>query len=291
MTVFYNQKVICLSPDEVALLLISKIIVPANIQFVKGLFINLDSVSFDKEAIFASEYRALPYNLSAEQQLLRINYTLEGTFRKDCLNICDLTPPIITPPPPTDTTLHRATFTGPVAGIPLIDYVPEIGNKWTDSAGSSGQVIFGTLRGLTFISGSDWASQTIVGATTYTATFLGRFNIACNMYIIFRRIGYGNGMFMFVDAILQSIRLYKIEGGVTLLATVPTPITIPLNLWMRFTLIVRATTFDFLIDGVPVFTGVTIPALAATGDSFGLGSSRVASVPGEVDFDNIEIVP
>jgi hypothetical protein len=88
MTVFYNQKVICMSPDEIALILMAKIIVPANIENVKGIFINLDSVSFDKETIFASEYRALPYTLSAEQQLLRINYTLEGTFRKDCLNIC-----------------------------------------------------------------------------------------------------------------------------------------------------------------------------------------------------------
>ena len=88
MTIFYNEKVLCLSPDEMALIVIAKITVPKNLENVKSISINLSQVSFDKEAIFASEYKALPYPLSAEQQLLRISYTLEGTFRKDCLIIC-----------------------------------------------------------------------------------------------------------------------------------------------------------------------------------------------------------
>jgi hypothetical protein len=88
MTVFYNEKVICLSPDEMALLLISQIVVPANTESVKGISINLSQVSFDKETIFAREYKALPYTLSAEQQLMRLDYFIEGTFRKDCLIIC-----------------------------------------------------------------------------------------------------------------------------------------------------------------------------------------------------------
>ena len=88
MIVYYNEKAVCLSPDDIFMVMASKISIPPTMGDVMGISINLGSVSFNKEDIFASEYKAVPYNLSAEQQIFRIDYTLEGTFRKDCLNIC-----------------------------------------------------------------------------------------------------------------------------------------------------------------------------------------------------------
>jgi len=89
LVIYYDESKICFSPDEMTLILMPAFFGKFVLPDIQNCFINLGTASFDKEAVFASEFRLVPFKLSAEQQFFRVSYTIEGSYKIGCLNICD----------------------------------------------------------------------------------------------------------------------------------------------------------------------------------------------------------
>lgn len=81
--VFNNEKQTRLKADEIAMILQS-VLSKLNISAA----VTPTQIILNSQAVFATEYRGVPYSLNEYQSLMQINYTIGITFNSRCFDIC-----------------------------------------------------------------------------------------------------------------------------------------------------------------------------------------------------------
>ena len=95
MVVYASQAKISLTAEQLEALIVTNFpdrIPDADISTLTGvemMNVNLISSELDGMTIFAQEYKNVEYPLGIEDILIRINYSTETAYKKDCLNICE----------------------------------------------------------------------------------------------------------------------------------------------------------------------------------------------------------
>lgn len=84
MIVFVNRKLFSKYPDEVVQLI--QVLTPETIN--KSIRISFNTTILNDQQVYSQEYLSDTYRLGPEHNLLQINYTLEATLKKKCLNTC-----------------------------------------------------------------------------------------------------------------------------------------------------------------------------------------------------------
>ena len=92
MVVFANRDAIGKSPDELAMHVLQ--LLPATLasaelpKIVKYVAITATDIILSEEQVFGEEYRNVQYFIKPEHLLMKINYTIEGVLKPNCLNTC-----------------------------------------------------------------------------------------------------------------------------------------------------------------------------------------------------------
>lgn len=78
--VFNNEQITKLKTDEIAMI-IQSLLAANDSATLTGFILN-------SQAVFAQEYKGVPYSLNEYQSLMQINYTVEITFKGNCFDLC-----------------------------------------------------------------------------------------------------------------------------------------------------------------------------------------------------------
>ncbi len=84
MFVFNNENNTRIKTDEIAMI-IQSLMGAININSVRIL---PTAIILNSQAVFATEYKGVPYALNEYQSLMQINYTVELTFKGRCFDLC-----------------------------------------------------------------------------------------------------------------------------------------------------------------------------------------------------------